>query len=161
MPAIDGIFLFIIGIPFAYGLYRGIVRMVISTLSLFLGFLFARQYAPSLTGSLEGWVDLGGWGKIVAFLLRFVAVVFLVSMLGRLIRKGVQGANLGWIDRLIGGCLGSILGMAAYFGLSFLLFHFLPEPDRYLKESRLAPGVVESGQYCLLLFRPWGQDEVR
>ena len=41
MVAIDFIFLVLIIIPAVYGLFKGIARMVITLLSVFLGFLFA------------------------------------------------------------------------------------------------------------------------
>jgi membrane protein required for colicin V production len=161
MSIIDSIFLLFIAVPFAYGLWRGIVRVVISTLSLFLGIVFARQYSGAFVDSLKGWVDLGRGGDVIAFIACFAAVVFLLSMLGKVIRKGIKGANLGMVDRLLGACLGGALGVAVSFSLIFLIFHYMPDPGRYLKDSRLAPSIVDSGSYVLLLVPPWIEDSVR
>ena len=160
LTAIDYIFVFLIAIPFVYGLYRGIVRMIISALAFFFGFLFARQYSDVLVESLKSWFDIGRGGKLVAFVFCFFVVVFLFSMIGRLVRKGIKGANLGCVDRLLGACLGGVLGLGLSFGLVFLIFTYLPEPDQYLKESRLCPSIVESGTYFLLMVPPWIEKEI-
>lgn len=162
MAAIDYIFLFLFGVPLVYGLFRGLVRMVITVLSVYLGFVFARQYSLAIADAFENWTaGFGRYGETLIFLLCFAAVVFLVSMLGRLIRKGIHGANLGCLDRALGAAIGGILGLMLSFGLIFMVFTYLPEPDDYLKDSRLSPLIAGSGTYLLLLVPPWLEEGVQ
>jgi membrane protein required for colicin V production len=161
LAPIDYIFLFLIFIPFAYGLYRGIVRMVISTLALYLGIMFARQYSHAIADSLEGLLDVGWGGEFLAFILCFVAVLFIFSAIGRLVRKGITGANLGCVDRVLGAVLGVFLGLGLSFGLIFMIFSYLPDPDQYLKKSRLSPRIVGTGTYFLLMIPPWIEEEIQ
>jgi len=161
LVAIDYIFLFLLAIPFAYGLYKGLVRMVISTLALYFGFIFARQYSGAVVESLSGWIEFGQAGRISVFFICFAAVVFVFSMVARAVRQGVMVANLGCVDRVLGACLGGLVGLGASFGLIFFIFTYLPEPDHYLKESRLSPTIVESGTYFLLMIPPWIEEEIQ
>lgn len=161
MIAIDYIFLFILVIPLAYGLYKGLIRMVISTLALYFGFIFARQYSGAISDFLSSWFEFGQPGRAIIFFLCFAIVVFAFSMIARIVRKGVMGANLGCIDRILGACLGGLVGLALSFGLIFFIFTYLPEPDRYLKESRLSHKIVESGTYFLLMIPPWIEEEIQ
>jgi membrane protein required for colicin V production len=159
---IDYIFLFLFGVPLVYGLFRGIVRMVITVLSVYLGFVFARQYSLAIAAAFEQWTEgFGKYGETLVFLLCFAAVVFLVSMLGRLIRKGIHGANLGCLDRALGAMVGGVLGLMLSFGLIFMVFTYLPDPDRYLRNSRLSPAIVNSGTYLLILVPPWLEEGVQ
>lgn len=161
MVAIDYIFLFLLTIPFAYGLYKGLIRMVISALALYFGFIFARQYSGDIADSLSAWIEFGQAGRIVIFFICFAFVVFVFSMIARIVRAGIMGANLGCVDRLLGGLLGSLVGLAISFGLVFFIFTYLPEPDQYLKDSRLSPKIVESGTYFLLMIPPWMEEEIQ
>ncbi len=161
MIAIDYIFLFLLVIPLAYGLYKGLIRMVISTLALYFGFIFARQYSGAISDFLSSWFEFGQPGRAIIFFLCFAIVVVVFSMIARIVRKGVMGANLGCIDRILGACLGGLVGLALSFGLIFFIFTYLPEPDRYLKESRLSPKIVESGTYFLLMIPPWIEEEIQ
>ncbi len=161
LAAIDYIFVSVIALPFVYGLFRGVVRMVISSLSLFFGVIFARQYAPPLAGSLEELFGNNTGVQIIAYLVCFAAVVFIFSMIGRVVRKGISGANLGCIDRLLGALFGCGFGLALSFVMIFSIFSYLPGPDNYLGESRLAPGIVRTGTYFLLLIPPWMEENIQ
>jgi membrane protein required for colicin V production len=162
LSLIDYIFLFLIAIPIAYGLYKGIVRMIVSTLAIFLGFLFARQYSDSFVAALEGWIHIGRIGKYVAFIICFFVIALLISIIGRIVRKGVQGANLGCIDRLLGACMGGVLGLGLSFGLIFLIFSIYKQPELSpLKDSRLSPAIVETGTYFLLMIPPWMEEGIQ
>jgi len=162
LALIDYIFLFLFGVPLVYGLFRGLVRMILTVLSVYLGFVFARQYSMAIADAFEGWTEgFGRYGETLVFLVCFAAVVFLVSMLGRLIRKGIHGANLGCLDRALGALVGSVLGLMLSFGLIFMVFTYLPEPETYLEDSRLSPMIAESGTYLLLLVPPWLEEGVQ
>lgn len=150
-----------IALPLVYGLFRGVVRMVISSLSLFFGVIFARQYASPLAGSLEEWFGNNSGVQILAYFICFAAVVFIFSMIGRVVRKGISGANLGCLDRLLGALFGCGLGLALSFGMIFSIFSYLPGPDQYLEKSRLAPGIVRTGTYFLLLIPPWMEEDIQ
>ncbi len=131
-------------------------------MAIFLGFLFARQYSTSFLGALEGWIHIGKVGKFVAFITCFFVIALLIAMIGRIVRKGVQGANLGCIDRLLGACMGGVLGLGLSFGLIFLIFSIYKQPELSpLKDSRLSPAIVETGTYFLLMIPPWMEEGIQ
>jgi membrane protein required for colicin V production len=158
MAAIDFIFLVFIIIPAVYGLIKGIARMVITLVSIFLGMLFASQYSDALGSFLKDLLNIGRAGDIIAFVLCFFAVMFICAMFGKLVRKGIVGVNLGCLDRLLGAGVGGGLGIAISFGLIFLIYSYLSVPEYYLGKSRLAPAIVDAGEYIFLLI-PSGMEE--
>ncbi len=151
MSTIDIVFLVFIGIPTVYGLFRGLVRMVITFFSVTLGFFFASRYSGALAGTLKDLWDIGRAGDIAAFVICFFAVVIICSMIGMLIRKGIVGIDLGCLDRFLGACVGGIIGIAISFGSIFLIYSYFPAPEAYLGRSLLAPAIVDAGEYLLLL----------
>jgi membrane protein required for colicin V production len=158
MAAIDFIFLVLIIIPAIYGLFKGIARMVITLLSIFLGFLFASHYSDAVAKFLKDLWEIGRAGDIIAFTLCFFAVLFICAMFGKLVRKGIVGVNLGCLDRLLGAGVGGVLGIAVSFGLIFLIYSYLSVPEHYLGKSRLAPPIVDVSEYLFLLI-PSGMEE--
>jgi membrane protein required for colicin V production len=159
---IDYIFLLMFAVPLVYGLFRGIVRMVISVIAVYTGFVFARQYSMAFSEMLEAWTRASGkYVETVAFIVCFLGVAILISLFGRIVRKGIHGANLGFIDRILGGMVGGALGLMLSFGLIFLIFTYLPGPDQYLRGSRLAPRIASTGTYLLLLVPPWLEEGVQ
>jgi len=160
MTRIDFLFLVIILIPAIYGLVKGIARMVIMFLSIFLGSLFAYHYSGALGRSLRDLFQIGRLGDVIAFIVCFFAVVFICAMFGKLVRKGIVGVNLGCLDRLLGACVGGILGITVSFGLIFLIDSYLPSPKEYLGKSRLAPPIVDIGEYLFLLVPAGAEEEL-
>lgn len=111
--ALDGVVLAILLVAFVRGLFRGLIREAFSIGAL-AGACLAVRYGmeplalwlQELTGGALGsatapWIS----GVVLA-----VAAIALVSLLGRLLRRGSDAVGLGFVDRVGGGALGAAEG---------------------------------------------------
>ncbi|CAN5265914.1 hypothetical protein BH09BAC2_BH09BAC2_01240 [soil metagenome] len=81
----------------------------------------------------------------VCFILVFVAVMILVSIAGKIIKKGVQLAMMGWLDSV----LGIILFLLLY-TIIFSIFLFYAEKLRIIGPDTIAASVTYK------FAAPWG-----
>ena len=91
------------------GLMRGFVSEVIGLAVVILGVLGSRMFAPPFSAWL---LKQFAWKAevcdIVAYILVFLAIGIVLSMIGALLSKLLKAIHLGWLNRL----LGSVVGLA-------------------------------------------------
>lgn len=96
------------------GLLLGLIRETFSIAALAGAVVAVRLLADPLARWLALELELS-WSpfalRVTAGLLLVVGVVACVSLAGRLLRRGVRAAGLGWADRLGGGVLGTAEGL--------------------------------------------------
>jgi membrane protein required for colicin V production len=110
---------------FALGLWRGIIAEIFRLAALGAGFACAAFFHRALAEKLSFFAGSGAIKATVAYIAIFIAVMVVILGAGWLVRKAVQFATLGWIDRLGGGLLGiaKVLLLAWFF---FLLMSLIP-----------------------------------
>lgn len=98
---------------FSYGLIRGLIKgfvvEIAGVIALFVGVLGAFKFASSFANFIDPHIDLDP--KIiqgVSFLLLFVAIVYGISLLAKMLTKTLQLVALGFLNRLTGGLFGLI-----------------------------------------------------
>jgi membrane protein required for colicin V production len=143
---IDIAFVIVMLLAIFKGLRKGLVLGIFSLLAFIIGLAAAlklsvvvAEWLKDSAGSLSKWLPL------ISFMLVFIAVVFLVGLLGRVIKKTMQFAMLGWLDRL-GGMLLYVIIYTIIFSI-FLFFAeklYLLQPST-IQDSKLYPYVS-----------PWG-----
>ena len=132
-------------IPLLFGAYKGynkgILKEIVSIVAFILAIIGGFKLLHWAIGVLEP--HLEGLGKIlpfVAFFILFMAIVFLVNFIGRMVKKTIDLTFLGWFDGLLGAFLG-ILKWA--FGISVLLWLLsyvdIVLPENYRDGSFLIP----------------------
>ena len=117
----------IILVPLLVGLVRGImhgfVSEVIGLAVVILGVLGARMFAPPCSAwMLKQFAWKAEVCDIVAYVLVFLAIAIVLSMVGALLSKLLHAIHLGWLNRLLGGVVGF-----AKFGIVVLLAVFVME----------------------------------
>jgi membrane protein required for colicin V production len=128
LTSLDGIVLAILMIAMARGVFIGLVRESFSIAALAAAVLAAR-YGTTFASEWLHTVSQGAIGSEVAFWvagsLIAIITVLVVAMVGRVIRKGVRVAGLGWADRIGGAALGLseglIIGLLLVVGASWAL----------------------------------------
>ena len=98
----------VLGVLLAYGLYQGIKNgffaELASLISLILGIYIAIKFSDFAKGVLSGFVH---WNpktiQIIAFVITFIAVIIVVSLLAKFLTGIADFAQLGWINKLGGG----------------------------------------------------------
>ena len=111
MDAVDWILLAVLGVSMLLGMWRGLVREVISLAGWVAGFWIAQEWAPQ-AGT---WLPLQGASEVLRYLAGFVTVFLVVLItsvvLGWVVSKLVSAVGLGVVDRLLGGVFGGLRGV--------------------------------------------------
>ncbi|RJO60470.1 MAG: CvpA family protein [Dehalococcoidia bacterium] len=105
------------------GLATGIVRGVVNLAGLILGIFLAGMYYKTVGGWL-GLIHNTDVAKTVAFIAIIVVVMILAGLVGNLLHKLVSGIMLGWLDHLVGGILGLLIGAVSWGALLALWVNF-------------------------------------
>jgi membrane protein required for colicin V production len=107
MNWVDAVIVIVLIVGLIKGLANGFVRGLFGLAALVLGIALAAGNYAKVREALLFRLPMGEPGQnILSFLLVFVIIMLLVSILGNIISRALKLAALGWIDRLAGGVLG-------------------------------------------------------
>lgn len=106
---------------FLRGYSRGIIVAIFSVLAILLGITCALSFSATLGNYLlvKGYVS-SGLAPIISYALLFVAVLWLVRLLAKLLDGLTSSMMLGWANKAIGGVLYIGIGMVIYSSLLWL-----------------------------------------
>lgn len=111
MPALDWIFAIVLLASMLLGAWRGLVFEVLSLLSWVAAFVLAQWLAQDASAYLP----MGGASDTIryaaGFILVFLAVVLLGSLMAVVIKKLTVAVGLRPLDRALGAAFGSIRGV--------------------------------------------------
>jgi membrane protein required for colicin V production len=143
MNWVDIIIVIILVVGLGKGLGNGFVRGIFGIAALVLGVVLAAGNYEQVVEILFSGLQIGADGQaILGFLLIFVVVLILVSVLGRLVAKALKLASLGWMDRLAGGVLGLLMA-SIFTGVVLLLVVMAGlETNNGVARSVVAPTVI-------------------
>ena len=145
MNLFDYLLLAIAGFSMVLSLWRGFVREIISLIGLVAAFVIAGRASGVATELLTDWIPNATVAGLAGFGLVFVSVMLLVALLGALIRKLVDAADLTASDRTLGMVFGLARGLLLI-GLFFLVYTTYAKPDTtWMKNSVLTPYAVQMG----------------
>lgn len=109
------IFIFLVG--GVQGYRKGFLLEIISLLAFFLAVLGGFKLLDFSINLLEPYRDsLGGFLPIAAFILVFVAILVILNLVGRILKKIIDLTLLGSFDNLAGAALG-IFKMALFLSI--------------------------------------------
>jgi membrane protein required for colicin V production len=130
---IDIAFIIILIIAIFKGLRKGLVLGIFSLLAFIIGLAAALKLSVVVAKYLEnGSGALNKWLPLISFMIVFIAVVFLVGLMGRAVKKTMQFAMLGWLDRI-----GGVLLYLVIYTLIFSVFLFFAEKLYLLRPSTI------------------------
>jgi membrane protein required for colicin V production len=143
---VDWVILAIAGAMIFAGLLRGAVRTVLSLAGVVVGFLVASQESGAVGMVMERWMPEPA-AAVVGFLFVFVGVAVVFALVGYLLRRILEGLQLGWADRVLGAGLGFLeagvaLGVAALVVEGFGSFEAA-------HDSKVYPYALQSGRILL------------
>ncbi len=125
------------------GFLRGLLRSLLSLAGLVVAVIVAAIYAPRLAPSIAAWVSPAALAKVIAFFLIVMAVVVAVSLLGRLLKRAVQGAGLGFFDRMGGAAFGAARAIVFLAAITLPLVPLIPRFS-WTRESVLLPYLLQA-----------------
>ena len=146
MNWLDWVLVAVIGASTCYGARRGLVLEVFGLVAVLLGVGVGIVFHERLADPLAQWVEPRGAARLVAFVLVSVAVGLVVAALGRVARKAVRLALLGWVDTLAGCGIGFLKGAFAAWALLTLGVAYVPRVADASEDSRLAPVVLSASE---------------
>lgn len=111
LSALDWILLSVLGLSLLLGVWRGIVKEVLSLLGWVVAFYVSQMYAPRAAA----WLPMEGSSQMLryaaGFVVVFVAVLAATAVLAWVIQKLISAVGLGPLDRLLGGLFGFLRGV--------------------------------------------------
>jgi uncharacterized membrane protein required for colicin V production len=119
------------------GLWKGFIRTLSALTGLVVGVLAAFNYYPVAEGYLRKISELD---PHVSTILSMAIVFIIVQALFVIVRKFLEAlvdlTRLGWLDRVLGGCMGVLIGGVLVATVSQLLIVAAPEWPQ-VKNSKL------------------------
>jgi membrane protein required for colicin V production len=120
---IDIAFILVIILAIFKGIRKGLILGIFSLLAFIIGLAAALKLSVLVAAWLKDSAgSLSKWLPLISFMLVFIAVILLVGLVARLIKKTMQFAMLGWLDSL-----GGIVLYVAIYTIIFSIFLFFAE----------------------------------
>ncbi|RRO24337.1 CvpA family protein [Flavobacteriaceae bacterium 14752] len=135
----------IIGVILILGFYKGFKKGFVLELTALLGLILGIAgafYLSKTHGLYIGqWIEWDDeYLRITTFLLSFLAIVIIVSLIGKLITKLIDFVALSFINKLLGGLFG-LLKFGLLLSILLLLFNVINEQVEMLSEETLNESV--------------------
>ncbi|ENO90154.1 CvpA family protein [Thauera linaloolentis] len=111
MTAFDYVFLGILGLSAAVGMWRGLVSEVMAVLAWVVALLAAWRYNEQAAQVFTGLIAEPLWRQVAGGALVVVGVLILVALVRYLLRQLLRAAGLGAADRFFGALFGIARGM--------------------------------------------------
>jgi len=117
-------------LAFIIGWKKGLVMALFGLAGWLIGLFLAFKCSAQLGSWLaERSGETGPWIPAISFFLILIGVGIAVRLLGKLVEGALQLAMLGWLNRLIGGIIYSLLALLLLLGvLHFLISWEMVEP---------------------------------
>lgn len=110
MTWLDYAVLGVMGISVAWGVWRGLVREVMSLAGWVIAFLAANLFAAPLAETLPRSISPPELRVLVAFAGVFILTLAVTSLAGLLLAKMIKAVGLGSLDRTLGSLFGVARG---------------------------------------------------
>jgi membrane protein required for colicin V production len=151
----DWALVLIVGFSMFAGFRRGIVRTLLGILGFVGGFLLACWDYNRLGDWLRAqhWISSVTASAIVAFLMLLALVAIGAALVGRMLRRTVRAAGLGYWDRTLGTIFGLVRG--CIFGLALIMIPgtFAPQ-SKLITTSVLSPYLFAAAHDVSFLLPP-------
>jgi membrane protein required for colicin V production len=104
-----------------WGLMRGLLREVLSLAGWAASFWLAQRYASELGAWLPIEEGSGTLRQLLGFVLVFVLVLTLCTLLAIVLKKLASAVGLGPLDRLLGAVFGALRGLLLLLSLTIVV----------------------------------------
>ena len=122
----------------AFGLWRGLIKEVLSLLTWIAALLVSRVYSEPLAGWMAGMTENDGIRYVSAFAILFFIVMMLGTFLNSLMSKLLSVTGLKLADRLLGAGFGVARGVIIVLVIMFIASMFVSETELW-QQSQLIP----------------------
>ena len=137
------------------GISRGLISQIFSFAAIIGGFIEG-VILYDLAGNLliqYNLIESKSTSLLVGFMLVVVAVFVIIQILGWFTARVIGKLKLGWLNRLVGGVVGILIGIIiTFFLLSWLNLYVIKDASAK-KDSVMAP-IVEEGYGIIITYIP-------
>lgn len=145
MNILDIIIIAIVVLAIARGLFKGLVRELVSLGAIALGIFLASRFHGLLEPYIGQFLDGGTTTMAASYLIIFLGTVFLSWILAKVFREATDNSTAGTIDTVLGGLFGFCEGVLISLVVVLMLGTFLPSSDFYTN-SLLTPRLVPAAR---------------
>jgi len=136
MAPTDWILLAVLAASMLLGVLRGLVYEVLSVIGWIAAFLLAQWFAPDVAEKLPMQNSGETLRYAAAFVLIFVASVFLAGLISALMKKIISVVGLRPVDRILGAIFGLFRGLILLLAISVVVnMTALQESDWWLESQ--------------------------
>ena len=129
MAATDWILIAALAASMLLGALRGLVYEVLSVMGWIAAFLLAQWFSPDVAEKLPMQNSGEALRYAAAFVLVFIASVFLAGLISALMKKIISVVGLRPVDRMMGAIFGLFRGLILLLALSVVcLLYTSPSP---------------------------------
>ena len=121
MASTDWILIAVLAASMVLGAWRGLVYEVLSVLGWIAAFLLAQWFAPDVAQQLPMQNSDQALRYAAAFVLVFIASVFLAGLISALMKKIISVVGLRPVDRILGAIFGLFRGLILLLALSVVV----------------------------------------
>lgn len=122
------------------GLRAGLARVIVGIVATIAGFLVGFWCYRLLAAKLMPWLQSETIANILGFLIIFIGVLILGSLISALLARLFRWMGLSWLNHLLGGLAGALRGALIVAALVDIVVAYSPSPTpAFLNESRVLP----------------------
>lgn len=124
---------------FIRGIFRGFVKEVTSAVGLVLGIVLACSYYPLVADRLTPFIQNPAYRQTLGFLVLFMAIFFVISLLGLLLDKAVKVAVSTVTNGLLGAAVALVKGIVLASVVLMATTAFIHPDTPFFKDSLTWP----------------------
>ena len=136
---VDIVILAVMGISLVFGLFRGLLRELLSLVSWVFAFWIAYRYSASVAEIIDRALQNPTLSQAVSAVLVFVIVLVALMVLTSLIAKVFKATGLAGIDRILGGLFGLGRGVVILLAALILASHTGAVEQDWYNASTIIP----------------------
>jgi membrane protein required for colicin V production len=153
VTAADWVIVAVIAVSVIQAAISGFFHEAFGIAGLVFGYLLAAWNYQRLAARFAPHMKSEWLGEIGAFLIIFLAVLFLAGIAGRIVRHIVKEAGLSFVDRVLGAALGLLRGALIAAVVLMSMTMFVPT-SAWLEGSELAPYFLVVGRAAIWVAPP-------
>ena len=136
---VDIVILAVMAISLVFGLFRGLLRELLSLVSWVLAFWIAYRYSANVAEIIDRALQNPTLSQAVSAVLVFVIVLVALMVLTSLIAKLFKATGLAGIDRILGGLFGLGRGVVILLAALILASHTGAVEQDWYNASTMIP----------------------
>ena len=153
MTILDYFVLIVVIISVFAGGIRGIIKGVLSIVSVIAGLVIAAQVYPISAYVFGPFTASSRAANLLGFVTVFLLVIVAGALLARFFRGGVKRARLGWLDHLLGAAFGLLRGWLIC-SVVYLALTAFPVKLEAVQRASFAPALLEGTRAISYLTSP-------